>query len=125
LDLICRHGIECGARRAGWIKACRRDSTLRPAVHTAREWSQRGAAVEELDRARIAELTGTDAYVGGFVDHRGGVVQPLSYSRGLARAAAQAGARIHEHSLARTPRPSGREWLVSTARGSVRAAQVI
>ena len=124
-DLVRRHRIECDARQDGWIKACHRESTLRPALRTAREWTQRGAAVEELDRARIAELTGSDAYVGGYVDHRGGGVQPLSYTRGLARAAAQAGARIHEHSLARTPRASGREWLVSTARGSVRAAQVI
>src|SRR5215831_2672175 len=124
-DLFRRHGIECDARQDGWIKACHRNSTLGPAVHTAREWSQRGAAVEELDRARIAELTGTDAYVGGFVDHRGGVVQPLSYSRGLARAAARAGARIHERSVASTPRPSGREWIVSTGHGSVRSSQVI
>jgi len=124
-DLVRRHGIECDARQDGWIKACHRNSTLGPAVHTAREWSQRGAAVEELDRARIAELTGTEAYVGGFVDHRGGVVQPLSYSRGLARAAARAGARIYEHSVASTPRPSGREWIVSTRHGSVRSSQVI
>jgi glycine/D-amino acid oxidase-like deaminating enzyme len=123
--LVRRHGIECDARQDGWIKACHRDSTLRPAVHTAREWSQRGAAVEELDRARIAELTGTDAYVGGYVDHRGGVVQPLSYSRGLAQAAVKAGARIHERTLAATPRRSGSEWLVSTSRGSVRSSQVI
>src|SRR5262249_55675009 len=45
--------------------------------------------------------------------------------RGLARAAAQAGAHIHERSLAGTPRRSGGEWLVSTAGGSVRASQVI
>src|SRR5262245_17633751 len=94
-DLVRRHGIPCGARQDGWIKACHTSAALQLAAHTAREWSRRGAAVEELDRARIAELTGTDAYVGGFVDHRGGVVQPLSYVRGLARAAQKAGARIH------------------------------
>jgi len=123
--LVRRHAIECDARQDGWIKACHRDSTLRPAVRTAREWSERGAPVEALDRARIAELTGTDAYVGGYVDHRGGVVQPLSYVRGLARAARAAGARVHERSLAATPRRSAREWLVSTPRGSVRASHVI
>jgi len=124
-DLVRRHRIECDARQDGWIKACHRDSTLRPAVRTADEWRQRGAAVEELDRVRIAELTGSEAYVGGYVDHRGGIVQPLSYTRGLARAAAHAGARIHERSVADTPRRSGSEWLVSTAGGSVRASQVI
>jgi len=103
-DLVRRHGIDCDARQDGWIKACHRDSALRLAARTAREWNGLGAPVEELDRSRIAELTGTDAYVGGYVDHRGGVVQPLSYSRGLARAAVKAGARIHEGSLAATPR---------------------
>src|SRR5499426_2539879 len=55
-DLVRRHRIECDARQDGWIKACHRDSTLRPAVRTAHEWRKRGAAVEELDRVRIAEL---------------------------------------------------------------------
>ncbi len=124
-DLVRRHRIECEARQDGWIKACHSEGALRAAARTAREWSRRGAAVEEIDRGRIAELLGTDAYLGGFVDHRGGLVQPLSYTRGLARAADQAGARIHERSLASTPRRSGGQWLVTTSRGSVRASQII
>ena len=124
-DLVRRHRIECDARQDGWIKACHSKAALRVAGHTAEDWSRRGAAVEAIDRVRIAELTGTDAYIGGFVDHRGGVVQPLSYTRGLARAAQQAGARIHERSVAATPRRGGGEWVVSAAGGSVRAAQVV
>jgi sarcosine oxidase len=124
-DLVRRHRIECDARQDGWLKACHSPAALRAATLTARDWSRRGAAVEEIDRVRIAELTGTHAYLGGFVDHRGGVVQPLSYVRGLARAAEQAGVRIHEHSPARTPRREGNAWAVSTPSGSVRASQVI
>ena len=124
-DLVRRHRIECDARQDGWLKACHSATALRAAILTARDWSRLGAAVEEIDRGRIAELTGTDAYLGGFVDHRGGVVQPLSYTRGLARAAEQAGARIHERSPAATPRRDGDSWMVSTPSGSVRAAQVI
>ena len=124
-DLVRRHRIECDARQDGWIKACHSEAALRAARHTAAEWSRRNGAVEAIDRVRIAELTGTDAYIGGFVDHRGGVVQPLSYTRGLARAAQQAGARIHERSVAATPRRGGGEWVVSTASGSVRAAHVV
>ena len=124
-DLVRRHRLDCDARQDGWIKACHSEAALRLASLTAREWSQRGGAVEEIDRVRIAELTGTRAYVGGFVDHRGGVVQPLSYSRGLARVAHEAGARIHERSVACTPRQSDGQWLVPTPSGSVRAPQVI
>ena len=124
-NLVRRHRIECDARQDGWIKACHSEGALRAASHTAEDWSQRGAAVEAIDRVRVAELTGTDAYIGGFVDHRGGVVQPLSYTRGLARAGQQAGARIHERSVAATPRRSGGEWVVSTSGGTVSAAQVV
>jgi len=123
--LVRRHRIECDARQDGWIKACHSESALRAASHTADDWSRRGAAVEAIDRVRIAELTGTDAYIGGFVDHRGGVVQPLSYTRGLARAAQQAGARIYERSMAGTPQRGGGQWIVSTATGSVHADRVI
>ena len=52
-------------------------------------------------------------------------MQPLSYTRGLARAAQQAGARIHERSMAGTPQRGGGQWVVSTATGSVRADKVI
>ena len=124
-NLVRRHRIECDARQDGWIKACHSEVALRAATHTAEDWGRRGAAVEAIDRMRIAELTGTGAYIGGFVDHRGGVVQPLSYTRGLARAAQQAGARIHERTLATTPRRGGGEWVVSTASGLVRAGQVV
>jgi glycine/D-amino acid oxidase-like deaminating enzyme len=124
-DLVRRHRIECDARQDGWLKACHSQAALRSAVLTAQDWSRRGAAVEAIDRVRIAELTGTRAYQGGFVDHRGGVVQPLSYTRGLARAAQHAGARVHEGSPATTPRREGGAWVVSTPGGSVRAAQVI
>ena len=123
--LVRRHRIECDARQDGWLKACHSPAALRAAILTARDWTRLGAAVEEIDRVRIAELTGTDAYLGGFVDHRGGVVQPLSYARGLARAAEQAGARIHERSPAETPRREGDAWMVSTPNGAVRAAQVV
>ena len=64
------------------------------------QWRRRGAPVEALDRVQIAELTGTDGYLGGFVDHRAGVLHPLRYARGLARVAERAGARLHGQTLA-------------------------
>lgn len=124
-DLVRRHRIECDARQDGWLKACHSEAALRAAALTAGDWSRRGAPVEEIDRVRIAELTGTGAYLGGFVDHRGGVVQPLSYVRGLARAAGHAGVRLYERSPAATPRRDGGAWVVSTPSGSVRAARVV
>ena len=124
-DLVRRHAIECEARQDGWIKAAHSPAALRAAGRTAEQWRRRGAPVEALDRLRIAELTGTDAYLGGFVDHRAGVVHPLRYARGLAWASQRAGARLHGETLATGLGRSGSEWVVATARGSVRAPQVV
>ena len=49
-------------------------------------------AVEILDKPDIDRLLGTKGYHGGWVDKRGGGIQPLSYARGLAAAATKAGA---------------------------------
>lgn len=37
----------------------------------------------------------SERYPGGWIDPRGGAIQPLAYARGLARAALKAGARLH------------------------------
>jgi glycine/D-amino acid oxidase-like deaminating enzyme len=124
-DLVRRHGIECEASQAGWIKAAHSPEALRGVLRSAEQWSRRGAPVTELDRARIAELTGTDGYTGGWVDHRGGTLQPLGYARGLARATQARGARLHGDTLATEVRRQGSVWAVATPRGSVLAPQVV
>jgi len=124
-DLIRRWGIECDARQDGWIKAAHSPGALQAVLQGARQWSRRGAAVEELDRGRIAEVTGTEGYTGGWVDQRGGVVQPLSYARGLARAAQRSGVRLHGDTLVTEVRRQGSAWAVGTPVGSVLAQQVV
>lgn len=54
-----------------------------------------------------------------------GVLQPLSYGRGLAGAAQRAGARIHGGTLATGLRRNGTRWAVGAARGVVLAPQVV
>ena len=54
-----------------------------------------------------------------------GMIQPLSYARGLARAALAAGARIHGGSPALRLKREGGGWRVETPRGSVTAERVL
>jgi glycine/D-amino acid oxidase-like deaminating enzyme len=124
-DLVERHAIECEARRDGWIKAAHSPVALRAAGQTVEQWRRRGAPVEALDRVQIAELTGADGYLGGFVDHRAGVLHPLRYARGLARAAERVGARLHGQTLATGLERRGSDWRVATAHGAVRTSQVV
>jgi len=91
-DLVSRHEIDCHAERSGWIQGVHATSKMPLAERRAEQWARRGARTEVVSRQRMAELTGTERYAGGWIDHRGGVLQPLSYARGLAAAARRASA---------------------------------
>ena len=101
LGLIARHRIDCDWR-AGLIES----------VHKARlVEDERGyvdklrdeygyAPVDWLDREEVAAAVGTPHYFGGRLDRGAGHLDPLKFAQGLARAAAHAGARIHEGTMA-------------------------
>jgi len=79
-----------------------------------------------LDRHEAGAELGTASYQGGWVDRRGGGVQPLAYARGLARAALQAGAAIHSGTRAAAIERRDGRLLVRTAHGpSIRADRVL
>lgn len=120
--LIDRHAIACDLR-SGVIHAAHHASEV-PHLHAAAEKLARDygyAAVEPLDRAAIMARLATDAYHGGVLDRGAAHLHPLAFALGLARAAAGAGARIHEGS--RVEAIAGTE--VRTAGGRVRARHVL
>lgn len=123
--LIDRHGIECEATRKGWLQPAISARTLDMVKRRSEQWARRGAPARFVDRARISELIGSERYLGGWEDGRAGHVQPLSFNRGLASAAARAGARIFVRSPARQLVKDGGRWLLRSAAGSVRADAVI
>jgi len=124
-ELIRAHRIECDAVRTGWIQPAASPDALGLLAARAKQWQRRGAAVEVLTRDEAAQLTGTQRYWGAWLDRRGGNVQPLSYVRGLARAAIGAGARVFSQSPAVTLTPAGHEWRITTPRGCILSEQVI
>jgi glycine/D-amino acid oxidase-like deaminating enzyme len=123
--LIERHGISCAPVRQGWIQGVHAESKLDSAKRRAEQWARRGAPVRILSRAETAELTGTERYCGGLLDGRGGMIQPLSYARGLARAALERGARIHGRSPALSLTRGVKGWRVGTPEGAVLADRVL
>lgn len=123
--LVAEHGIACGATRTGWVHAGHTEAKRAEQRWKHDQWAARGAPVRWLDRAAIAERLGTEAYVGGWIDLRGGTVQPLSLSRGLARAAMQAGALVHGATEARSLLAEADGWRVVTSNGTLRARCVI
>ncbi|MDX1575572.1 MAG: FAD-binding oxidoreductase, partial [Kiloniellales bacterium] len=124
-ELIDRFGISCEALRPGFLQAAYGHHGRAAQENWAREWSAYGAEVELLDRDDFATLIGTDAYDGGLCDARGGNIQPLSYARGLAEAAAGQGAALYGGSPATGVERKGTGWQVTTPEGRVSAEQLV
>ncbi|HWT39280.1 MAG TPA: FAD-binding oxidoreductase [Paraburkholderia sp.] len=122
-DLIRKYGIECSAVRRGWIQPAPSPAMLETVTRRARQWEARGAKISLLDAAEVSRRLGTKSYIGGWIDHRAGSIQPLSYVRGLARAAQALGVAIHGRTLvSRLSRNEGR-WRIETRGGATVDAQ--
>lgn len=124
--LIERHGIACDPVRGGWVQPAHSPQTLAVSAERVRQWQRRGAPVESLSPQQLADLLGTDAYIGGAIDRRAGSVHPLKLSLGLAAVVARLGGKIHGHSpitsIARTPAGGFR---IAAGRGAVLSRQVL
>lgn len=124
--LIEKHGMDVPYRRAGWIQGAHTPAMVETVKRRAEEWGKRGVAARVLDADAVGRLIGTDRYLAGWLDPRGGGVQPLAYARGLARAAQKAGAAIYGQSPVTDLRRDGGNWVVRTAQGaSVTAPRVV
>jgi glycine/D-amino acid oxidase-like deaminating enzyme len=121
IDIISRHAIDCDVVRNGYIQAAVGNNDLKVVAEKARQWMQRGAPVEILDKSAIRNALGSDYYVGGQLDLRGGHLQPLSYVCGLARVAMQQEAQVHSHSPALNISHTQNEWMINTPQGEVQS----
>jgi glycine/D-amino acid oxidase-like deaminating enzyme len=118
-DLIDKHAMNVPLERRGWIQGAHTEAGLDLVKHRAAQWASRGVSgARELGADDVGHLIGTEKYLGGWVDPRGGAIQPLSYARELARAALRAGAAIHGHSpVVKLDRANGK-WVAGTAGGA-------
>ncbi len=123
--LIERHGMDVPRVRAGWIQGAHTQAGLRAAEARAAQWARHGADVAVLDRGEVGAALGSPAYLGGWVDRRGGGIQPLAFARGLVRAAQAAGAAIHGGSRVMAVEREDGQWAVRSAAGAVRAERVL
>lgn len=110
----------------GIAHACRSASEVRHAhayaEKLARDYNY--SHVQPLDRAAIRDLIGSNLYEGGDLDTGAGHLHPLNFALGLARAAHQAGARLHEASEVQHI-THGAKPVVRTASGQVTCDHVI
>ena len=124
-DLIDEHSIQCDAVRPGYVQGANDANGVKAVQDWQRQWQARGIETNCLDRRQTAELLGTNFYQGAMIDARGGNVQPFSYARGLARAAAHNGATIHGGSAVIGIEKDGHGWLVRTHGARVKCKKIL
>jgi glycine/D-amino acid oxidase-like deaminating enzyme len=124
-DLVKRLDIDCAAANGGTIRVVRQPAEAEIIERSVRDWAKHGVALQRLDAAQLAALSGTDAYPCGLLDPRGGQVNPLAYTRGLADAASAKGARIFVGSPAVTMKREAGSWRITTPSGEVDAGHVV
>ncbi|HIP80606.1 MAG TPA: FAD-binding oxidoreductase [Kiloniellaceae bacterium] len=124
-SLIDRLGIDCEATRSGTLHCAHSQGGLDELKDRLRQLLGQGAPVELLNAEETAARTGTQAYRGALLDRRAGTIQPLAYCRGLARAARDAGAMLHERTPVVSVARSGDGWRVTAPGGSVSAGALL
>jgi glycine/D-amino acid oxidase-like deaminating enzyme len=99
---------------------------LKAAANRDRQWRARGADVKLLSRAEVAAMTGARGYVGGWLDRRAGVIDPLAYTSELARVALAADVEIAARQKVVRLSRNAANWRVETESGAtVQAKSVV
>ncbi|QMU59181.1 MAG: FAD-dependent oxidoreductase [Boseongicola sp.] len=124
-SLIEKYQIRCEATRTGTIHAAHSPSGFKDLQARHAQWQALGEPVDLLSREEAAERIGSKAFYGGLLDNRAGTINPMGYCRGLARAAASAGAKIATGVKVTKLVKDGDLWKVETDRGVVTAKNVV
>ena len=124
-DRIARHRIACDLK-PGVMTVAHRPRLTRSlhdyADHLAEHYAYDQCV--KLDAQDVGSRLGSGRYHGGVVDMGASHLHPLNYALGLARAATEAGAILHEKTMA-TGVTSGQRPTVSTASGPISCRFVV
>ncbi|HEY8568041.1 FAD-binding oxidoreductase [Microbulbifer sp.] len=124
-DLIHKHDIQCDLKRGIMHLAAKpsHDAWLKEEVEVL---NQRYGydKMRYAERDEVRSLVGSERFYGGQVDSGSLHLHPLNYALGLAAAAEKAGVQFFENSRV-TSYHGGNPCVVNTARGSVRARNVV
>ncbi|MGC3982179.1 MAG: FAD-binding oxidoreductase [Steroidobacteraceae bacterium] len=124
-QLIDTHTIDCDLHCGHLEVAIKPRQRIALQRHQA-ELAERHqyAHLQFLERDEVRQWLSTDRYCAALYDSAAAHVHPLNYTLGLAGAAANAGASLHEHS--RVINISGEQTLqIKTATGTVTAKQAV
>ncbi|WP_298359308.1 FAD-binding oxidoreductase [uncultured Litoreibacter sp.] len=122
---IERFGVQCDAVQNGWIQAAHTKKARTNLRALGSSWAAAGLDIQEIEGDAVRDASGSPAYAFALRHAAGGHVQPLSLTRGYARAAIERGA----HAFQRTPitnleRIDGK-WKAASTNGQITAENVV
>ena len=123
--LIRSYQIDCEARQKGWLRVNHSAKAHKKSLQDIENWRAFGSTAEVIEGAELHRLSGTTAYRSGVITHKGGAVHPRKLALGLAKAAAERGARFFGQSPVQSLKRDGQKWICSTAKGKVTSDWVV
>lgn len=124
--LVGEEGIDCDFARTGKLNLASKPAHVDGLRKTTEVLSGLGFETRLLGRSELRSEIGSDQFHGGMVDAKSAGLHVGKFTRGLAEAAARAGAVIHEKApVEQIRRLGGTRHELLTPRGTVQAAQVL
>ncbi|MDO9525493.1 MAG: FAD-binding oxidoreductase [Gemmobacter sp.] len=124
--LATEAGLGRQAEQVGWLQPAHEPASADLLQKRVAMWQARGRPVRWLDRAEVAERTGTSGYFGALEDASGGMINPLAFARALARRAIAAGVQLHTRTTAMDIATDGNAHTLRLSTGAtVRATRVL
>lgn len=122
---VARYNIRCDAVQNGWLQAAHTKKARAHMQALCRGWSDAGLPIEELEGDAVRAASGSLAYRFALRHAAGGHVQPLSLTRGYARAAIARGAQAFNRTPVTGLSKQGGRWCAKTPSGEITADTVV
>ena len=124
-ELIDKYKISCSANRNGTLHCAHSQKGFKDIQDRYQQLTERGAELELLDQKEAEKRIGSSKFHGALLNKKAGTINPLSYCRGLARAAQSKGANIFEASLATKIKRKDNFWEIQTESGSIQSKMLL
>ena len=124
-DTIERYGIQCDPTRQGTLHLGHNTKGCQELERRRNQLQNRGAPVTLLTGDACEQITGTSKIKAALLDKRAGTLNPCAYTRGLARAATNLGAKLYCQSGVTSMERHGDRWRVLSHGCSVTANRVV
>ncbi len=124
-DDICRFDVDCDAVQAGWVQAAHTRKAITNMQQLGAAWAAAGADITEIEGDAVQDASGSPAYRWALRHSAGGHVQPLSLTRGYAKAAIARGAQMFRDTPVTELERIDSKWRAKTPHGEITAANVV